>query len=118
MLHKIKDSLDNEALYILYNSMIVPYLTYCVEVWGNACKTYTKSIFILQKRVIRLITRKQYRDPTNSLFLQLKVLKFHDLVDYCILQFMFKAHKRLLPINLQKRFEKRESYYNLRGIEI
>lgn len=94
MLHKVKDSLDSRALYILYNTMIVPYLTYCIEVWGNACKTYTQSIFILQKRAIRIITRKRYRDPTNPLFLQLKLLKFNELVDYSILQIMLKAHKK------------------------
>lgn len=118
LLYKVKDSLDNKALYILYNTMIVPYLTYCIEVWGNACKTYTQSIFILQKRAIRLISRKQYRDPTNPLFLQLKVLKFQELVDYSIVQIMQKAHKKTLPINIQKRFEKRESKYNLKGTEI
>ncbi len=31
---------------------------------------------------------------------------------------MFKAHKKTLPINIQKRFEKRESKYNLKGTEI
>ena len=60
LLHKVKDSLDNRALYILYNTMIVPYLTYCIEVWGHACKMYTQSIFMLQKRAIRIINRKQY----------------------------------------------------------
>ena len=97
-----------------YITLIVPYLTYCVEVWGNACKTYTQSIFILQKRAIRIISRKRYRDPTNPLFLQLKLLKFNELVDYSILQVMFKAHRKTLPINNQKRFEKRERKYNLK----
>lgn len=53
-----------------------------------------------------------------SLFLQLKVLKFYDLVDYSILLLMLKAHKRRLPIILRKRFEKRESEYNFKGTEI
>lgn len=40
VLHKVKDSLNKNALFLLYNSLIVPYLTYCIEVWGSACKTY------------------------------------------------------------------------------
>ena len=31
---------------------------------------------------------------------------------------MWKAHKEMLPINIQKRFEKRENKYNLKGKEI
>ena len=45
-------------------------------------------------------------------------MKFNELVDYSILQIMLKAHKETLPINIQKRFEKRESKYNLKGTEI
>ncbi len=40
LLCKVKDSFDNKAFYMLFNMKIVPYLTYCVVVWGNACKTY------------------------------------------------------------------------------
>lgn len=37
-------------MFTLYNSLIVPYLTCCVEVWGNARKTCTNSIFIFAKK--------------------------------------------------------------------
>lgn len=33
--------LDQKSLPILYNSLVLPYLTYCVEVWGN---TYPSSL--------------------------------------------------------------------------
>ena len=33
--------IENKALYILYNSMIVPYLTHGVEVWASAYRTYS-----------------------------------------------------------------------------
>lgn len=39
---------------------------------------------------IRIITRTSYTEPTNSLFLKLKLLTFGDLVDFKILQPMFK----------------------------
>ncbi len=45
-------------------------------------------------------------------------MKFQELVDFSILQIMFKAHKKILPINIQNKFEKRESHYNLKGTEI
>lgn len=44
-IYKAKDVLKEKGFDILYNSL-VPYIKYCVEVWGNACKTHTNQIFI------------------------------------------------------------------------
>uniref|UniRef100_A0A3Q2ZQH6 Reverse transcriptase domain-containing protein n=1 Tax=Kryptolebias marmoratus TaxID=37003 RepID=A0A3Q2ZQH6_KRYMA len=118
VLHKVKDIFNDKALFILYNAIIVPHLIYCIEVWGNACKTITNPIFILQKRAVRIITRKHYYHPSNILFQELGLLKFYELVDYYVLQIMYKAHKNILPMNIQLNFVKRISNYNLKGLEI
>ncbi len=39
ILNIIKHIFNEKALYILYCALIVPYITYCVEVWGHAYKT-------------------------------------------------------------------------------
>ncbi|KAF7644103.1 hypothetical protein LDENG_00227820, partial [Lucifuga dentata] len=72
-------------------------------------------IFKLQKRAIRIICRRNYREPSNLLFVKLQILKFNDLVDYAIAQFMYKVHNYLLPRNVQSILQKRESCYNLKG---
>uniref|UniRef100_A0A8C6LUY9 Reverse transcriptase domain-containing protein n=1 Tax=Nothobranchius furzeri TaxID=105023 RepID=A0A8C6LUY9_NOTFU len=118
LLHRAKGLLDNNSLYLLYNSLIVPYLNYCIEIWGTTYKTYTNSIYILQKKAIRIITRSNYRDPSNPLFIKLKTLKFYDLVDYNILKCMYNANKRNVPAGLIKRFSKRHSKYDLKGHEL
>ena len=101
---------------MLYCSFILPYITYCMEVWGNTYKTNTESIFILQKRAIRIVNRSGYREPSNQLFIKLKALKFKDLVDLKTVQIMHKAENKLLPNNIQNLFQERESQYNLRGV--
>lgn len=116
VLYKVREIFNDQALYMLYNAIIVPHLIYCIEIWGKACKTITNSIFILQKRAVRIITRKHYSYPSNTLFCQLKLLKFYDLVDFGILLFMYKAHKNTLPPNIQLNFVKRNSCHSLRGI--
>uniref|UniRef100_A0A1A8GC74 Helentron 4 helitron-like transposon replicase/helicase/endonuclease n=1 Tax=Nothobranchius korthausae TaxID=1143690 RepID=A0A1A8GC74_9TELE len=118
LLHRAKGLLDNKSLYLLYNSLIIPYLNYCIEIWGTTYKTYTNSIYILQKKAIRIITRSNYRDPSNPLFMELKTLKFYDLVDYNILKFMYNANKRNVPAGLIKRFSKKHSKYDLKGHEV
>ena len=86
ILNKTKYLLNKTSLYTLYCSFILPYMTYCVEIWGNTYKTNIHPIFILQKRAIRIIHKTAYREPTNPLFVQLKTLTFLDLIDYKTIQ--------------------------------
>lgn len=79
---------------MLLNTLVVPYLTYCIEIWGTAYKTNIKPVFILQKRAIRIISGCRYRDPSHPLFVKLQLLKFEDLLDYNVLKLMYKAHKQ------------------------
>ena len=89
ILNKTKYLLNKTSLYTLYCSFILPYMTYCVEIWGNTYKTNIHPIFILQKRAIRIIHKTAYREPTNPLFVQLKTLKFLDLIDYKTIQIIY-----------------------------
>ena len=48
-------SVINRGKHVLTSSaLFMPYLTYCCEVWGNNYKTRIQSLFILQKRAIRI----------------------------------------------------------------
>lgn len=118
ILNKAKELLNQASLSMLYSSFILPYMTYCVEVWGNTYKTNIYPISILQKRAIRIIHKAPYREPTNPLFIKLKILKFKDLIDYKIIQIVFRAHNNQLPRNIQELFQLRENTYNFRGISM
>ncbi len=100
MLSKAKQLLDHKSLCILYSSLVSPYLSYCAEVWGNNYKTTLHSLFILQKKAIWTILNAGYRDHTNAVFLQLKILKFADLVEFQTAQMMFRAKNNQLPGNI------------------
>ena len=65
ILYKTRDMLNKKCLHILYYSLIFPYLTYCVEVWVNVYKTNIDRIIKLQKRVIRIINKEGYCEPSN-----------------------------------------------------
>lgn len=117
IINKVKYVLEYNALYILYCSLVLPYLTYCIEIWGNNYKSSLHTLFLLQKRAVRIIHKVGYLDHTNLLFLQSKILKLFDLVDFYTAQFLYKANKNDLPGNIQKFFLGREGGYNLRGCE-
>ncbi len=50
ILHKCKNTLTLNSLKTLYQSLIKPYITYCIEVWGHTFTTITKPILLLQKK--------------------------------------------------------------------
>ena len=47
---KARKVLRNESLKSLHYSSIYPYLIYCNQIWGSACKTNLQPLTILQKR--------------------------------------------------------------------
>ena len=56
VLYKLKQFLPRNVLMNIYNATILPHLNYCNIIWGNTYKTKVNKIYILQKRVARLIT--------------------------------------------------------------
>ena len=52
---KIRHYVPRRILLSVYNSLIVPYLTYGICCWGNCALTQQRKIVTLQKRALRLI---------------------------------------------------------------
>ena len=94
---KIRNYVNIDILVNLYYSLIYPFLTNALIVWGNTYKSTIDPIFILQKKVIRLITFSGYFEHTNSLFATLKILKVHDLAFYQTDLFMYDYKTQKLP---------------------
>ena len=71
---KARKVLHSESMKWLYYSFIYPYMIYCYQVWGSACKTNIEPLLILQKRVMRIILGVHPRSPSEPLFITLKFL--------------------------------------------
>ena len=68
MLNKVKNLLNKSSLHMLYNSLFIPYLTYCTEVWGNTYKTHLKPLFLRQRKAIPIVNKAKYLEHTDALF--------------------------------------------------
>ena len=114
VIHKTSHVLDTKTLTLLYNAIIFPYLNYCVEVWGNTYETNLYSLFIKQKKAIRIVCHAKYLDHTSRLFHKLKLLKSSDIVHFNTCIFMYKAFHNLLPPSMQSYFSRSFSkkYFN------
>ena len=76
ILYRIIHLLNRSTLFILYCSQFLPYLTYCAEIWGNTYKSNTQCIFLLQKKILRIVYDANFRDHTNVIFQNLTILGF------------------------------------------
>ena len=54
VLYKIMDKLGVGSLKLLYSSLVLPYIKYCIEVWGNTYKSNVHPIYVLQKKTLRI----------------------------------------------------------------
>ena len=97
ILHKLKYTIPIHIRLLLYNSMILPHLNYCLTVWGFNCQRIWK----LQKRVIRIIYLSRYNAHTDPLFKRLKLLKIMDLLTIHGLKTFYKFKHHELPAYLQ-----------------
>ena len=92
--------------------MILPYLSYCSEIWGNTYESSLAKLKVLQKRAIRIIGGLQKHQHTSETFASLKCLKFNDLIIQKSCNHVFTAAKGKLPKLLQQRFSKVNQVHN------
>ena len=68
------NNLNKVSLKKLYYAHIYPYFTYCIEVWGSAAKCHVNFLFLLQKKIIRIMTYYPYLAQTAPIFIDLAIL--------------------------------------------
>ena len=73
---KARQSLNKNVLLVLYHAYIYPNMTYCIEVWGCASQTQLNCIFLVQKKVIKILSFSHCLAHTNALFRLMEVILF------------------------------------------
>ena len=73
-----------------------------------------KCLFTLQKKAIRLICNGDRLAHTNAMFKDMSILKLSEIVRYNAAIVMFNLFHGILPIQLQRRFNKYSSVHYAR----
>ena len=60
--------LSAQTLMTLYYSLVYPFITYCKVAWSSTYCSNLNCIYLLQKRLLRLITKAHYLSNTAPLF--------------------------------------------------
>ena len=82
---------------MLYNSLLLPQLNYCILSWGHNCKRLIK----LQKKALRIISISKCNAHTDPLFKIYRILKLPHILQLQELTFYHKYINKKLPAYLQ-----------------
>ena len=114
LLHKLKSEYPTSILKSIYNTLILPNISYCILSWGSQID----KIFLLQKRAIRNISKSNFRAHTEPLFKEHNLLKVHDIYHMAILKFYSKLVNDNLPSYFESftpQFSAGHQHYNFRN---
>jgi len=114
IINKARKSIGLSTLVMLYNTLIYPHFLYCIEVWGSAADVYLSSLFKLQKRCVRLMKSVHYRTHSLPIFKELDILPLDKIHQHCVITFMFKFVKDMLPVVFKEIFHRSDSFYETR----
>ena len=107
ILYRSKTSLPLGALKTLYYSLVHPYLNYCNLTWGGTFPSHLQPLILLQKRIIRIISDRPFREHTSPLFLENEILKVDDIYRFNLSKYMYKNQDNQIYHNVPT--------YNLRN---
>ena len=104
--HLIKNSLKK-----LYHAYIYSYLAYCIELWGCASECHLNSLFLLQKKILRIMTFSPYLARADPLFKSLEILPIDKFFIDRIGITMFKVTYELVPKFIHQLFSKNKDIH-------
>ena len=103
-INRIKNFVPKPYMRTLYFTLIYPYLTYGLPLWGSTFNVHKKKIITVQKKIIRIISNAKYNDHTEPLFKKACILKLDDLYNVEILKIIYKHAHNQLPEPIAKMF--------------
>ena len=111
--------MNGPQLFLLYNTMVLPHLQYCLLNWGNFKGDRNLGLrdrlLTLQKSLVRIICGANRLSHADPLFAKLATLKIDDLYTQSIRVFSYKIHKDMLPGAVASFIGKVDHSYATRG---
>ena len=114
VLYRLRNKVNHTEKLKIYNTIIQPYVDYCVTIWGYAPMYHLNKIQRLQNRIARIITNNYNFNVSPSYLLsELGIMNITQRRDYFMSVQMYKCMKGTAPSYLTDRIEF-TSDYNIR----
>ena len=111
--------MDTPQLTLLYNTMVLPHLQYCLINWGNFKGDHNLGLrdclLTLQKCLVRIVCGADCLSHADPLFADLSTLKVDDLFAQCVRIHSYKMSRGMLPGGMAAFFVKMDHGHATRG---
>ena len=114
IISRLRYVLPTSILLHIYRSLIHPYISYGLSVWGQTSKLNLEKILILQKRALRLIYFRNNREHAIPLFVCSNILPVDMLYFKSIASLMHDINNQSAPLNLIYLFDRVDSVHSYR----
>ena len=114
MIAKIRHFVPKHTLINIYNSLILPYLSYGLVIWGQACKTNWDCLLKLQKRALRFIHFAKKQDHAIPLFVNSKILPINCLYYEHVVNLMHNIRNKRAPEHILNLFRETSDIHSYR----
>ena len=101
---RLRYYVPTSVLLRIYQSLIIPYLSYGIVVWGHAAQTYINQILVLQKRALRLIYFTSYRSHAIPLFISSNTIPINLLYFKSVSILRHDVFNKQTPCNISSLF--------------
>ena len=96
-----------------YDGIFVPFLSYGIFVWGLTYPNPLDSIFVLQKKDLKITTFKDMPSSSVPLFDSLCILQLSDTFKLQISSFVHECAHNLAPVYFRDYFASIDSIHNI-----
>lgn len=103
-INRIKYFIPKQYMRTLYFTIIYPFLSYGIPLWGSTYNVHIKKLITMQKRTVRILSGAKYNEHTSPLFNELRILKLDDIYRVETLKIVFKYLQHDLPTPLIRLF--------------
>ena len=97
VLFRIRKMITRSVAKIIYNSIAHPYINYCNVIWYSSNPSNLQCLSVIQKKIIRIITKCNRFSPTAPLFKQLNILTIPDINRLNTAVFVYKSVNNIIP---------------------
>ena len=112
ILSKARKKLHKSSLLTLYYSFAFPYFIYCNHVWGNTYQTNLKSLILVQKKLVCIISCAPFTAHTEPLMFAMRLLSVNDINQYMTAIFMYQCLNCITPQVFNDFFQKNNTLHD------
>ncbi len=95
--YKIRDCIPDDTRLQLYNAFVFSRISYGIEIYGMAKQSIIRPLQIMQNRILKTLTYKPRRYPTNTLYFDNEILQINEIHREKIYTLLYKYTCGKLP---------------------